>query len=77
VVDVVGRVTRCGSDHLSLSGGHDGATFGNETHVAILRDWALLLVRWFSWTSLKRYTHIRQSADKYENWKWKARLAAE
>jgi integrase len=29
-----------------------------------------------SWTSLKRYTHIRQSADKYENWKWKARPAA-
>jgi integrase len=29
-----------------------------------------------SWTSLKRYTHIRQSTDKYENWKWKARLAA-
>jgi integrase len=28
-----------------------------------------------SWTSLKRYTHIRQSADKYENWKWKVRLA--
>jgi integrase len=28
-----------------------------------------------SWTSLKRYTHIRHSADKYENWKWKARLA--
>lgn len=24
-----------------------------------------------SWTSLKRYTHIRQSKDKYENWKWK------
>jgi integrase len=24
-----------------------------------------------SWTSLKRYTHIRQSTDKYENWKWK------
>jgi integrase len=23
-----------------------------------------------SWTSLKRYTHIRQSRDKYENWKW-------
>jgi integrase len=23
-----------------------------------------------SWTSLKRYTHIRQSGDKYENWKW-------
>jgi integrase len=25
-----------------------------------------------SWTSLKRYTHIRQSKDKYETWKWKA-----
>jgi integrase len=23
-----------------------------------------------SWTSLKRYTHIRQSKDKYYNWKW-------
>lgn len=30
-----------------------------------------------SWTSLKRYTHIRQSADKYENWKWKAPLGAD
>jgi integrase len=29
-----------------------------------------------SWTSLKRYTHIRQSADKYLNWKWKAHLEA-
>jgi integrase len=28
-----------------------------------------------SWTSLKRYTHIRQSADKYDNWKWKAAVA--
>jgi integrase len=24
-----------------------------------------------SWTSLKRYTHIRQSSDKFGNWKWK------
>lgn len=24
-----------------------------------------------SWSSLKRYTHLRQSGDKYENWKWK------
>jgi integrase len=24
-----------------------------------------------SWQSLKRYTHLRQSGDKYENWKWK------
>jgi len=23
-----------------------------------------------SWTSLKRYTHIRHTGDKYENWKW-------
>ena len=25
-----------------------------------------------SWSSLKRYTHIRQSRDKYDSWKWKA-----
>lgn len=24
-----------------------------------------------SWTSLKRYTHIRHGKDKYDNWKWK------
>lgn len=24
-----------------------------------------------SWASLKRYTHLRQIGDKYENWKWK------
>src|SRR5262249_19196181 len=24
-----------------------------------------------SWSSLKRYTHIRQSGDKYSAWKWK------
>ena len=23
-----------------------------------------------SWSSLKRYTHVRQSGDKYENWQW-------
>lgn len=23
-----------------------------------------------SWQSLKRYTHVRQSGDKYEGWKW-------
>src|SRR5690554_6708733 len=23
-----------------------------------------------SWSSLQRYSHIRQSGDKYENWKW-------
>jgi integrase len=24
-----------------------------------------------SWSSLKRYTHLRQVGDKYESWKWK------
>jgi integrase len=28
-----------------------------------------------SWVSLKRYTHIRQSGDKYEGWKWLSVLA--
>jgi integrase len=23
-----------------------------------------------SWSSLKRYTHLRQTGDKYEGWKW-------
>lgn len=27
-----------------------------------------------SWSSLKRYTHIRQSKNKYANWKWTAAL---
>jgi integrase len=30
-----------------------------------------------SWTSLKRYAHIRQSTDKYENWKWANLLVLE
>jgi integrase len=28
-----------------------------------------------SWTSLKRYTHMRQTGDKYAEWKWLAALA--
>ena len=24
-----------------------------------------------NWTSMKRYTHLRQTGDKYEGWKWK------
>lgn len=24
-----------------------------------------------SWQSLKRYSHLRQAGDKYENWKWR------
>ncbi len=27
-----------------------------------------------SWTSLRRYTHIRQRGDKYESWPWFVRL---
>ena len=27
-----------------------------------------------SWTSLKRYTHLRQTGDKYEGWKWFAEV---
>lgn len=26
-----------------------------------------------SWQSLKRYTHLRQTGDKYEGWKWRER----
>lgn len=29
-----------------------------------------------SWSSLQRYTHIRQSGDKYEGWKWLAVVTA-
>lgn len=28
-----------------------------------------------SWSSLQRYTHIRQTGDKYEGWKWLDRLS--
>ena len=27
-----------------------------------------------SWASLKRYTHLRQTGDKYADWKWLERL---
>ena len=30
-----------------------------------------------SWNSLKRYTHLRQTGDKYDGWKWLAVLAPE
>lgn len=29
-----------------------------------------------SWNSLKRYTHMRQTGDKYANWKWLSILSA-
>jgi integrase len=30
-----------------------------------------------SWTSLKRYTHIRQTGDKYKNWTWLSVVSTE
>lgn len=30
-----------------------------------------------SWTSLKRYTHLRQTGDKYKGWKWLAVVTAQ
>jgi integrase len=27
-----------------------------------------------SWTSLKRYTHLRQVGDKYKDWPWLAKI---
>jgi integrase len=30
-----------------------------------------------SWASLKRYTHMKQSGDKYLNWKWLNKIAPE
>jgi integrase len=30
-----------------------------------------------SWTSLKRYTHLRQTGDKYVGWKWIPILTAQ
>jgi integrase len=30
-----------------------------------------------SWTSLKRYTHLRQTGDKWNKWKWLDTIAAE
>jgi integrase len=30
-----------------------------------------------SWTSLKRYTHIRQTGDKYADWHWLNKVKAE
>lgn len=29
-----------------------------------------------SWQSLKRYTHLRQTGDKYANWKWLDKITA-
>jgi integrase len=48
---------------------HEGISFLFETGRTIPQVAAVSGHR--SWTSLKRYTHIRQSSNKYANWKWK------
>jgi integrase len=47
---------------------HDGISRLFETGYTIPR--AACVSGHKSWTSLKRYTHIRQWGDKYEEWKW-------
>jgi len=29
------------------------------------------------WTSLKRYTHLRQTGDKYAGWNWHSEVSSE
>ena len=47
---------------------HDGISRLFETGLNIPHVAAVSGHR--SWTSLKRYTHLRQTGDKYEGWKW-------
>ena len=47
---------------------HDGVSRLFEMGLSIPRAASVSGHR--SWQSLKRYTHIRQAGDKYENWQW-------
>jgi integrase len=47
---------------------HDGVSRLFETGLNIPRVAAVSGHR--AWTSLKRYTHLRQIGDKYKGWKW-------
>lgn len=47
---------------------HDGVSCLFEAGLSIPHTAAVSGHR--SWTSLKRYTHLRQCGDKYENWRW-------
>lgn len=47
---------------------HDGISRLFETGLNIPHVAAVSGHR--SWTSLKRYTHLRQTGDKYAGWKW-------
>lgn len=58
--------------------GIDGLTFHDLRHEGISHLFEIgldiprvaLVSGHRSWESLKRYTHIRQTGDKYEGWKW-------
>ncbi|WP_336814898.1 site-specific integrase [Bosea sp. MMO-172] len=49
---------------------HEGVSRLFEVGVSIPRAAAVSGHR--SWQSMKRYTHIRQTGDKFEDWKWLA-----
>ncbi|QPO09957.1 Phage integrase family protein [Sulfitobacter pontiacus] len=51
---------------------HEGVTRLFETGETIPQVAAVSGHR--SWSSLQRYTHIKQTGDKYEDWKWLQRL---
>ena len=51
---------------------HDGVSRLFEMGLSIPRAASVSGHR--SWQSLKRYTHIRQAGDKYENWQWLERI---
>lgn len=51
---------------------HDGISRLFETGANIPQAAAVSGHR--SWSSLKRYTHIRQAGDKYANWPWLERI---
>lgn len=51
---------------------HDGVSRSFEMGASIPRTASVSGHR--SWASLKRYTHIRQSGDKYAGWLWLAKV---
>lgn len=84
-----GRIWPFNSDSISTSFtracvilGIDDLRFHDLRHEGISRlfelGWSIPRVATVSghrsWVSLKRYTHMRQTGDKYANWPWLARL---
>lgn len=54
---------------------HEGVSRLFETGLSIPHVAAVSGHR--SWTSLRRYTHLRQAGDKYAGWPWLARIQGE